>query len=65
MEKSNSKIEKPISYKKIVFTKSYPKHHINGVTQQRYKRIKFRNKGKHFLEKLFFNKTTLNIGSLW
>ena len=36
------------------FQKSYPKDRINGVTQERYKRIKFRNKEKYFFKKIVF-----------
>ena len=39
---------------KMVITKKNLKGRINGGTQERYKRIKFRNKEKCFLEEIVF-----------
>ena len=39
---------------KTVFTKNYPEDRINGVKQEKYERIKVRNKEKYDLEKIVF-----------
>ena len=36
--------------------KKYPEDLIKGVTQERYKKIKFKNKEKCFLERIVFKK---------
>ena len=39
---------------KTVFTKNYPEDRIDGVTQEKYERIKVRNKEIYDLEKIVF-----------
>ena len=61
MEKSNSKIAKPITYKKIVSTKIYPEDRIKRVTQERCENNTLKINGYISYEKSFSQKTILKI----
>ena len=61
MEKSNSEIAKPFTYKKIVFTKIYPEDRIKSVTQERCENNALIFNGYIFYKKSFSQKTILKI----